>query len=80
MDEQVREGLKCLELSGAIFLRAYLTAPWCYEVPRWIGFGTENLNLCTEPLRILPGNLHAHYLAHLVEDFWRHRLDATCRK
>jgi AraC-like DNA-binding protein len=33
VEDLVREGLKCLQLSGAIFLRAYLTAPWCYESP-----------------------------------------------
>jgi AraC-like DNA-binding protein len=32
-DALVREGLRCLQLSGAMFLRAYLTAPWAYESP-----------------------------------------------
>lgn len=32
-DGLVREGLRCLQLSGAIFLRAHLTAPWAYESP-----------------------------------------------
>jgi AraC-like DNA-binding protein len=32
-DSRVREGLRCLNLSGAIFLRAHLTAPWAYESP-----------------------------------------------
>src|SRR5262245_22471654 len=30
---QVREGLRCLQLSGAIFLRAHLSAPWAYDSP-----------------------------------------------
>jgi AraC-like DNA-binding protein len=29
----VREGLRCLQLSGAIFLRAHLSAPWAYSSP-----------------------------------------------
>ncbi len=29
----VREGLACLQLSGAIFVRAHLTSPWAYESP-----------------------------------------------
>jgi hypothetical protein len=33
VDDRIREGLKCLQLSDAIFLRAHLTAPWCYESP-----------------------------------------------
>jgi hypothetical protein len=31
IEDQVREVLNCLQFSGAIFLRAHLTAPWCYE-------------------------------------------------
>lgn len=31
--EQIRDGLRCLDLSGAIFLRAHWTAPWGYESP-----------------------------------------------
>ena len=33
MEEQIRDGLRCLQLSGAIFVSAHLTAPWCYESP-----------------------------------------------
>jgi AraC-like DNA-binding protein len=32
-DGQVREGLRCLNLSGSIFLRADLSMPWAYESP-----------------------------------------------
>jgi AraC-like DNA-binding protein len=32
-ETQVREGLRCLQLSGAIFLRAHFTSPWGYESP-----------------------------------------------
>ena len=30
---QIREGLKCLQLSGAVFVRAHLTRPWAYHSP-----------------------------------------------
>jgi AraC-like DNA-binding protein len=30
-DARIREGLRCLQLSGAIFLRAHFTAPWAYK-------------------------------------------------
>lgn len=29
----LRDGLRCMQLSGAIFLRAHFTAPWAYESP-----------------------------------------------
>jgi len=29
----VRDGLKCLQLSGALFVRAHLTRPWAYHSP-----------------------------------------------
>jgi AraC-like DNA-binding protein len=29
----VRDGLRCLQLSGALFLRSFLTAPWSYLSP-----------------------------------------------
>jgi len=29
----VREGMRCLMLSGSVFLRAHLSAPWAYESP-----------------------------------------------
>jgi AraC family transcriptional regulator, alkane utilization regulator len=32
-EQLLREGLRCLQLSGAIFLRAHFTAPWSYESP-----------------------------------------------
>ena len=32
--ERVREGLRCLELSGALFLRAHFSSPWAYESPK----------------------------------------------
>jgi AraC family transcriptional regulator, alkane utilization regulator len=32
-DDRIRDGLRCLQLSGAMFLRAELTAPWAYESP-----------------------------------------------
>src|SRR5258706_4925527 len=32
-EAQVRDGLRSLQLSGAIFLRAHLTAPWAYASP-----------------------------------------------
>ncbi len=32
-DRLVRDGLRCLQLSGAIFLRAHFSAPWAYESP-----------------------------------------------
>ncbi len=32
-EAQVREGLRCLALSGAIFFRAQWSAPWAYESP-----------------------------------------------
>ena len=30
---RVREGLRCLQLTGALFLRSFLTAPWSYLSP-----------------------------------------------
>jgi AraC-like DNA-binding protein len=30
-DQLVREGLRCLQFSGALFLRAYFSAPWAYR-------------------------------------------------
>jgi AraC-like DNA-binding protein len=32
-EERVRDGLRCLQLSGAIFLRAHFSRPWAYESP-----------------------------------------------
>jgi AraC-like DNA-binding protein len=32
-DALIREGLRCLQLSGALFLRAHLSAPWAYTSP-----------------------------------------------
>jgi AraC-like DNA-binding protein len=32
-EELVREGLRCLQLSGSLFLRADLSLPWAYESP-----------------------------------------------
>jgi AraC-like DNA-binding protein len=33
-ERMVREGLRCLQLSGAIFFRASWSAPWAYESPQ----------------------------------------------
>jgi AraC-like DNA-binding protein len=30
-EARVREGMRCLTLSGSVFLRAHLSAPWAYE-------------------------------------------------
>ena len=32
-ERMVRDGLRCLQLSGAIFFRACWSAPWAYESP-----------------------------------------------
>jgi AraC-like DNA-binding protein len=32
-DQRVRDGLRCLQLSGALFLRANFSAPWAYRSP-----------------------------------------------
>ncbi len=32
-DASIRDGLRCLMLSGSTFLRAHLSAPWSYESP-----------------------------------------------
>jgi AraC-like DNA-binding protein len=32
-EQLLRDGLRCLHLSGAIFLRAHFSAPWAYESP-----------------------------------------------
>ena len=32
-DALVRDGLRCLNLSGSVFLRAHFSAPWAYESP-----------------------------------------------
>lgn len=32
-DRLLRDGLRCLQLSGAIFLRAHFSAPWAYASP-----------------------------------------------
>src|SRR3954463_558189 len=33
LDQLVRDGLKCLQLSGALFVRAELSRPWAYHSP-----------------------------------------------
>ena len=33
LDQLVRDGLECLQLSGAIFVRAHLSRPWAYHSP-----------------------------------------------
>src|SRR5467141_1860722 len=32
-EQRVRDGLRCLQLSGALFLRANFSAPWAYRSP-----------------------------------------------
>lgn len=32
-EASIRDGLRCLMLSGSLFLRAHLSAPWAYESP-----------------------------------------------
>ncbi len=32
-ERRVRDGLKCLQMSGALFLRAEMAAPWAYQSP-----------------------------------------------
>jgi AraC-like DNA-binding protein len=32
-DTMVRDGLRCLKLSGSVFLRAHFSSPWAYESP-----------------------------------------------
>lgn len=32
-DARIRDGLRCLQLSGSLFLRAHLSAPWAYLSP-----------------------------------------------
>jgi AraC-like DNA-binding protein len=64
-EQRVRDGLRCLQLSGALFLRADFTAPWAYRSP-------ESATLAA---KLRPGGRRVILLHIFTEGRCRVRLD-----